>query len=166
MTGLRYVDPLVERRLLYRAYARVVASRPGGWLSRALVWRLDPLLMRMSGGRLGLGLGLPTGLLETRGARTGRVRFNVLIYFHDDDRVTVMASKLGRPEHPAWFHNVRTNPDVVFGGGSYRAEVVTDTAERERLWGLADRVFPPYATYRARAARSGRTIPIVQLVPR
>jgi hypothetical protein len=27
-------------------------------------------------------------------------------------------------------------------------------------------VFPPYAAYRERAARVGRTIPILQLVPR
>jgi hypothetical protein len=29
-----------------------------------------------------------------------------------------------------------------------------------------DRVFPAYASYRKRAARAGRTIPIVQLGPR
>jgi len=43
---------------------------------------------------------------------------------------------------------------------------VTDEAERERLWNLADRVYPQYADFRERAARAGRVIPIVQLVPR
>jgi hypothetical protein len=37
---------------------------------------------------------------------------------------------------------------------------------RARLWDLADRVFPAYARYRERAARAGREIPILQLVPR
>lgn len=37
---------------------------------------------------------------------------------------------------------------------------------RERLWGLADRVFAPYADYRREAARANRTIPIVRLTPR
>lgn len=137
-----------------------------GWLSRKVVWRLDPHLLQRSRGRLGLGRPLPTALLETRGARTGRVRCNGVIYFHDRDRVTIIASRLGLPEHPAWFHNLRVHPDVELGGNPFRAEVIDDESERARLWQLADRVFPPYAAYRKRAARAGRTIPIVQLVPR
>jgi deazaflavin-dependent oxidoreductase (nitroreductase family) len=137
-----------------------------GWISRTVVWRLDPYLLRLTGGRLGMGLVLPTALLETRGARTGRVRRTGVIYFHDGDRVTIVASKLGAPEHPGWYHNLRANPDVRLGGEPFRAEVVDDEQERTRLWALADRVFPPYAAYRARAARTGRTIPIIRLVPR
>ena len=120
-------------------------------------------MLRLTRGRLGMGMMLPTALLETTGARTGAPRSNGVIYFHDGERPTIVASKLGMPEHPAWFHNLRANPDVVFGGEPFRAEVVTDEQERARLWALADNVFAPYATYRERAARSGRTIPIVQL---
>ena len=47
-----------------------------------------------------------------------------------------------------------------------RATVVSDEAERRRLWTLADRVFAPYATYRRDAAKVDRTIPIVQLTAR
>jgi deazaflavin-dependent oxidoreductase (nitroreductase family) len=136
-----------------------------GWLSRLIAWRLDPHLMRLTRGRLALGLGLPTALLETRGARTGQPRRNGVIYFHDGDRVTIIASKLGLPEHPAWFFNLRANPVVTLGGRPFRAQEVEDEAERDRLWQLADRVFPAYAAYRKRAARVGRTIPIVQLTP-
>jgi hypothetical protein len=67
------------------------------------------------------------------------------------------------PRHPAWFHNLTANPDIVFGGIPMRAHVVEDEAERERLWALADRVLPAYAAYRERAAAAGRTIPLVQL---
>jgi deazaflavin-dependent oxidoreductase (nitroreductase family) len=137
-----------------------------GWLSRKIGWKLDPVLMRLSGGRVGMGLVLPTALLETRGARTGRTRRNPVIYFHDGERVTIIASKIGLPQHPAWFHNLRAHPEVEFGGQPFQAEVVEEEAERERLWPLADGVFPAYADYRERAARVGRTIPIVQLTPR
>ena len=137
-----------------------------GWVSQKLAWRIDPYLLRLTGGRLGFGLILPTALLETRGARTGQARSNAVIYFHDGDRVTIVASKLGLPEHPAWFHNARMNPDVVLGGEPFRARIVDDEAERARLWALADRVFPGYAAYRERAAAAGRTIPILQLLPR
>lgn len=47
-----------------------------------------------------------------------------------------------------------------------RATVVSDEAECQRLWALADRVFAPYATYRQEAAEANRTIPIVQLTAR
>jgi deazaflavin-dependent oxidoreductase (nitroreductase family) len=131
-----------------------------------VVWKIDPLLLVLSGGRVGMGLMLPTALLETRGARTGQPRRNGVIYFHDGDRVTIIASKLGLPQHPAWFHNLRVHPDVKFGGQPFHAEVIEQESERARLWRLADRVFPAYAGYRERAAKAGRAIPIVQLAPR
>jgi deazaflavin-dependent oxidoreductase (nitroreductase family) len=163
---LPYVDPCARRSALYRAYAWLVGTRPANWLSRRVVWRLDPYLMRLTGGRLGMGFLLPTALLETRGAHTGQIRRNGVIYFHDGDRVTIAASKLGRPENPAWFHNARAHPDVILGGLPFRAEIVEDEDSRTRLWALADQVFPSYAAYRERAARAGRRIPILQLVPR
>jgi deazaflavin-dependent oxidoreductase (nitroreductase family) len=138
----------------------------GRFLSVHVVWKLDPHLLRLTKGRLGMGLVMPTALLETRGARSGRVRRNGVIYFHDGERVTIVASKLGLPQHPAWFHNLQANPDVVFAGAPMRAAVVEEEAERDRLWSLADRVFAPYAVYRREAAAAGRTIPIVQLTAR
>jgi deazaflavin-dependent oxidoreductase (nitroreductase family) len=164
--GVPYVDPGQRRGVIYRVYARLVGTRAMGWVSRTVVWKIDPLLLRLSRGRIGLGLLLPTALLETRGARTGRPRRNGLIYFHDGERVTIIASKAGLPHHPAWFHNLRAHPDVKFGGQPFRAAVVEDDSERDRIWQLADQVFPPYANYRVRAARAGRVIPIVQLKPR
>jgi deazaflavin-dependent oxidoreductase (nitroreductase family) len=152
--------------LFQRAYAALANTRLGRFLSVHVLWKVDPHLMRLTGGRLGLGLGLPTALLETRGAKSGARRSNVVIYFHDGERATIVASKLGLPQDQAWFHNLRAEPDVTFGGIAMRASVVEDEAERRRLWGLADRVFAPYAVYREEAARAGRTIPIVQLSPR
>jgi deazaflavin-dependent oxidoreductase (nitroreductase family) len=163
---LPYVDPQKPRGAVYRAYARLVGTRPVAWLSRTVAWKLDPFVMRLSGGRIGMGLLLPTVLLETRGARTGRPRRNAVVYFHDGERVTIIASLLGLPRHPAWFHNLRADPEVELNGQPFRAEVIDDESERARLWQLADRVFPPYSAYRERAARAGRSIPIVQLTRR
>ncbi len=162
---LRYVDPNRRPGWLSRAYAALANTRLGRFLSVHVIWKLDPRLMRMTGGRIGLGFVLPTALLETRGAQSGEPRRNAVIYFHDGERVTIVASKLGLPSHPAWFHNLQADPDVVLGGIPMRATVVGDEAERRRLWALADRVFAPYGAYREEAARAGRTIPIVQLAP-
>ena len=161
-TELRHVDPHKPRGWFSRAFARFSATRVGRFFSRRVAWKLDPYLLRATRGRLGMSLVLPTALLETRGARSGAVRRNAVIYFHDGDRVTIVASKAGADHHPAWFHNLRAHPEVTFGGIPMRATVVTDAAERERLWALADQVFAPYATYRSETAR---TIPIVQLSP-
>ena len=160
------MDPHEPRGRLYLAISRFSGTKVGMWLAEKLAWKLDPLLMRLTGGRLCTTGPVASALLETRGARTGRLRRNATLYFHDGERVTIVASKQGQPEDPAWYHNIRANPDVVYGGLPFRAEVVEDEAERNRLWQLADRVFPTYAAYRASAARHGRVIPIVQLVRR
>lgn len=160
---LPYVDPGKRRGPLYRIWARSVATPLGFWLSRHIAWKVDPFLLRLTRGRIGTGLAIPTALLETVGARSGEPRSNGVIYFHDGDRVILVASKAGAPTHPAWFFNARANPEVKLNGRPYRAEVVDEEAERARLWNLGDRVFPPFASYRERAAKSGRTIPILQL---
>lgn len=162
---LKYVDPNRPRGRFSRAYAAFSNTRLGRFLSIHVVWKLDPPLMRATGGLLGFDLMIPTALLETRGAKSGKLRRNVVIYFHDGERVTIVASKLGLPEHPAWFHNLVANPDVTFGGIPMRAMVIAGEAERQRLWTLADQVFGPYAAYRREAAQANRTIPIVQLTP-
>src|SRR3954466_8282364 len=99
----------------------------------------------------------PILLLTTTGARSGRpatvpVGFGV----DDQNRVFVVASKAGAPRHPAWFYNLRANPEVVveFGDRTYPARaVVTNGEERDRLYAIVapggseyekntDRVFP------------------------
>ena len=171
MSGLRYVDPQAAHGPIYRAFVRVASTRFMTRLARttiwgSIVWRIDPYLLRLTRGRLGTGLLLPTALLQTRGARTGRVRRNAVIYFHDGEKVTIVASQAGRPDNPSWFYNARANPDVFLGGIPFRAEVIEGEMSRARLWQLADRVFPAFAEYRDSAARVGRTIPILQLVAR
>lgn len=163
---LKYVDPNCPVGRFSRTYAALANTRLGRFMSAHFVWKVDPWLMKLTRGRFGLGLTMPTALLETRGAKSGAVRRNAVIYFHDGERATIVASKMGLPRHPAWFHNLQANPDVTFGGIPMRATVVDDAADRDRLWALADRVFAPYADYRREAARANRTIPIVQLTPR
>ena len=160
---VRRVEPGAAPSLVTRIVSRLSITRPVRFLSRHLAWKLDPLLLRLTGNRLSTSMGIPTGLLETRGARTGEVRRNAVIYFHDGDRVIVAASYAGAPRHPAWFHNLVAHPHVTFGGAPMLASVVEDEGERSRLWDLADRVFPGFAAYRREAAAAGRTIPLVAL---
>jgi deazaflavin-dependent oxidoreductase (nitroreductase family) len=164
--NLRYVDPYKRRGRFYRAVCRFSATKAGTWLAVNVAWKVDPYLLKLTRGRFCTARPVAAALLETQGARTGRTRRTATLYFHDGDRVTLVAALRGWPRNPAWYYNLRKHPDVVFGGLPFRAEIVEDEAERERLWGLADRVYPQYADFREEASRAGRVIPLVQLVPR
>lgn len=163
------VDPTRPPGWFRRFYATLAATRPALFVSRHLNWHIDPWLLRRTGGRVASTLVFPTRLLETRGARTGAVRRNAVIYFHDaeqgEPRVIVAASNGGAARHPNWYHNLVADPEVTFDGVRLRAAVVDD-AERERLWPLADNVFPAFARYRRVASARGRTIPLVELTRR
>jgi deazaflavin-dependent oxidoreductase (nitroreductase family) len=163
---LRHVDPYARRGRLYLTVCRLSTTRAGAWFAVNVSWKLDPLLLKLTNGRLSTAGPLAIGLLESRGARTGQPRRTATVYFHDGDRVTIFASKRGLRENPAWYHNLRKHPEVVFGGRPFCAELVEDEAEQQRLFGLGDHVFPQFAEYREQAGRAGRTIPIFQLVPR
>lgn len=162
---LKHVDPTHPPGVVVRAYAAFSASHFARFISRHANWKIDPHLLRATRGRLATTLVFPTAVLETEGARSGKRRRNAIIYFHDGDRVTIVASNAGSSKHPAWYHNLRAHRDVTFGGVPMQAMVVDDEAERERLWVLADRVFPAFARFRREAAEVNRTIPIVQLAP-
>lgn len=160
---LRRVDALKRPGLFRRAFSRVATTRLLLFLSQHISWKLDPILLRATGGRLSTTLIIPTGVLETIGARTEARRRNAVIYWRDGEATVIAASHGGRPGHPSWYFNVRANPDVTFAGVPMRATVLEDENECERLWSLGDRVFPAFATYRARAGEAGRTIPLIRL---
>jgi deazaflavin-dependent oxidoreductase (nitroreductase family) len=163
---LEHVDPTRPPTRFGRAYASVATTSVAKFASRHVNWKLDPLLLRLTRGRLATTLVFPTALLETQGVRSGARRRNAIIYFHDGERITIAASNAGASHHPAWYHNLRAHPNVTFGGTPMRATVVDDETERVRLWALADRVFPAFPRYRHDAAKAGRTIPLIQLTQR
>ena len=165
-TSLKYVDPNRPRTGSAASIAAFSRTRLGRFISaRRLEGRSISVAGNPRPSRDGLSSS-PPPYSKPGARRAATVRRNAVIYFHDGDRVTIVASKAGDARHPAWFHNLRANPDVTFGGIPMRAAVVTDEAERRRLWTLADRVFAPYAAYRRDAAKGNRTIPIVQLTAR
>lgn len=101
MTTLRYVDPNRRRSRLTPVMAKLGTNRVANIISRRIGWKLDPILLRLSRGRLASTLVIPTAVLETRGARTGAPRRNAVIYFNDGpDRVVIAASHAGQPPQP------------------------------------------------------------------
>ncbi len=151
---------------LVRLTSRIALTRPARWISSVVGWRLDPFLLRLSGGRLATTGVIPAAVLETTGARTGRVRRNAVICIRDGDRTVIAASHAGAATHPAWFHNLCADPQVVIAGRPVRAVLLDDEIEIRRWWRVADEVFPGFAAYRDEAAAHGRRIPLVELVDR
>jgi deazaflavin-dependent oxidoreductase (nitroreductase family) len=133
--------------------------------------RVHVALYRRSSGELGGHLpGWPAArilLLDHVGGKSGLTRTSPLMYHEDGDVVAVVASKAGQPTHPAWFHNLKANPDTTIQIGSavrsVRARVATDE-ERDRLWPKFVAFYPGYDFFQSTA--SGRKIPIVILDPR
>ena len=169
--ALAHVDPEAPHGPITRAQIRLLSTRFMLWFERTPVWRtlgwrLIPRIMRLTGGRLPRNMPLPTVLMETKDPRNGRPHRRVLFYFHDAEKVTIIATKGGLPHDPFWYQNALADPDVRLGGEPFRAQPVDAEAERTRLWALAGRYFPPFAAMRALAARSGRQIPMLQLLPR
>jgi deazaflavin-dependent oxidoreductase (nitroreductase family) len=84
----------------------------------------------------------------------------------DAGNLVIVASKGGNPRHPAWFHNLRANPDVTIQVGSKRRPVrarVATPQERARLW---PKVVATYGGYKGYQERTEREIPLVILEPR
>ena len=125
-------------------------------------------IYRASGGRIGHRVpGLPPMLLlDHVGAKSGTKRTSPLAYGRDGENVVLIASKGGNPKNPAWFHNLRANPDTTVQIGTDRIPVrarVAEGEERERLWDLMVGVYGGYADYQERTPRK---IPVVVLEPR
>ena len=111
----------------------------------------------------GLFKGAPMLLLTTSGARSGKAHVTPLTYTRDGDRYVVLASKLGAPEHPAWYHNLVANPVVTVEVGPERFQArasVVDGSERDRLFDAHVTIMPNFAEYQRHTTR---LIPVVVL---
>ncbi|CAN3130355.1 nitroreductase/quinone reductase family protein [Mycobacterium sp. smrl_JER01] len=162
---LRYVDPHRRRGRRYQQGVRFGRSRVGQFLARHVARRTDPLLFRLTGGRVNMGP-IVNAPLRTRGAKSGKPREVQLTYFHDGCDVILVASNFGQPKHPQWYHNLKAHPDCEFGQEPFTAALVTDPDEYRRLYGLAEGVYGGYADYREKTADAGRQIPIFRLTRR
>jgi len=165
MTALRRVDPAATPSRMTRVMSRLGTTRVARFISRHVGWKIDPILLRLTGNRIASTVVIPTAVLETRGARSGSLRRNAVIYFHDGLEAVIAASNAGAPRHPDWYYNVLADPQVTLGGEQMRARIVEDSTEQRRLWSVADRVFPAFAVYRRDAAATGRSIPLIALTP-
>ena len=126
-------------------------------------------VLKISFGKLGGNLlGMPAFELITTGRKSGERRSTMLTApWQDGDTYAVVASKGGNDEHPAWFLNLRDNPEVEIRFPGKDAQPMTarvaDAQERARLWPIITEDHDNYAGYQK---NTDREIPVVLLEPR
>jgi deazaflavin-dependent oxidoreductase (nitroreductase family) len=125
-------------------------------------------VLKISGGRVGWDAArMPVLQLTTVGRRSGQPRTVMLTSpYQEGSTFVVVASRGGDDEHPAWFLNLRDNPDVevtMKGRAKQRMHARIATAdERARLWPLVTAGHKNYAGYQTKTERQ---IPLVLLDP-
>lgn len=148
--------------------ARFARSPFGRWFAINVSARVDPILLKLSGGRVSTFAMAPIVNLTVPGRKSGEPRNSALLYFTQGDEVVLIASNFGREKHPGWYHNVMAHPEVTLTAKGTEGRYVAreaDDAERRRLYQLANGLYPGYADYEVRAGAVGRTIPVVILSP-
>lgn len=110
--------------------------------------------------------GAPLLLLHHTGAKSGKGYVTPLVYRRDGEQYVIFASKAGAPSHPAWYHNLKANPDISIEVGTDTLPVragEADEPDRARLFAAQAHDSPQFADYEKSAG--DRTIPVLTLTP-
>ncbi len=126
-------------------------------------------VQKLSFGTLGWSAAnMPVVELTTTGRKSGLPRTVLLTSpVQEGDTYVVVASRGGDDTHPAWFLNLRDNPDVEVAIGGKPKQPWTATVaspeERARLWPLVVEDYKNYGDYQEKTERE---IPLVILAPK
>jgi deazaflavin-dependent oxidoreductase (nitroreductase family) len=107
--------------------------------------------------------GTQTLILTTKGRKSGEPRKAPLIYGTDNGNYLVVASKGGAPDPPAWYVNLKADPEVTVQvwGERFTARARDATPEEKpALWKIMTAQWPAYDQYQT---RTDREIPVVVL---
>ncbi len=125
-------------------------------------------LLKLSFGRIGWeAMKMPVLELTTIGRKSGQARSVMLTSpLQVGDGYVIVASRGGDDHHPAWFLNLRDNPEVsvrIKGGPTQPMTARVATAEeRAEWWPQLTADHDNYAGYQT---KTDREIPVVLLEP-
>ena len=121
-------------------------------------------LYRLTRGMLGGQMrGFKVLLLSTKGRKSGKTYTTPLGCFDYEGGYVIVASNAGLPSHPAWYYNLKSNPQVTV---QVLDKVMPATAEvlsgeaRTQAWRQVIAIAPSYANYEKRTTR---VIPVILL---
>lgn len=130
------------------------------WLNPVGVWA-----MRRTDGGLAKRWDVDALLLTTRGRRSGRDRTVVLQFFRDEDAMVVAAANDGGDAYPAWYLNLKAEPEARIEVNGRRSSVRAEELPTEQAtvwWSRIVERDPSYARYRR---ATSRPFPILRLAP-
>jgi deazaflavin-dependent oxidoreductase (nitroreductase family) len=124
-------------------------------------------IYRATGGKLLGRMGQsPILLLNSVGRKSGKKCATPLLYVVDGEGFVIIASQGGTPSHPAWYLNLKANPDATVEVGDRKVRVWAEEEggeENERLWQKMAEMYPTYDDYQKKTKRE---IPLLVLQPR
>ena len=125
-------------------------------------------ILKLSGGRFGWeASNMPVLELTTTGRKSGQPRTVMLTSpLQEGSTVVIVASRGGDDQNPAWFLNLRDNPQVeVSLKGAPKQPMTARVAtpeERARMW---PKIVADHKNYGGYQKRTEREIPLVLLEP-
>ncbi len=122
-------------------------------------------LYRVTKGKIGGSMGkFKVLILTTKGRKSGNLRSNPVGYFERDGGYYIVASNLGRENNPAWYHNIKSNPnDVTIQVNDKKMKVKPEIILGERrkpIYAWIASMAPNFGEYEKKTTRE---IPLVLL---
>jgi F420H(2)-dependent quinone reductase len=128
--------------------------------------RAQVKVYRRTGGRMANSIkGAPVLLLDHVGRKSGQARTSPVLYMKDGDDLVIVASRGGSEATPAWWLNLKANPQTTVTVGPDTRRVIARQAspeEKTQLWPRLVEIFPDFAAYQRRTSRD---IPVIVLSP-
>lgn len=133
------------------------------WKHHKQVWDSSNATELTSGG------GMDFLELTTTGRKSGEPRSVLLSTITGDNEWIVIASNIGRPNHPNWWQNLQASDYLgtvrIAGGETFAVKAVElEGDERSETWERVKEIQPLYVDYEAKT-EGIRRIPIVSLRP-
>jgi deazaflavin-dependent oxidoreductase (nitroreductase family) len=156
-----------HRHPLARAVRWMASTGLAARLLARLMPRLDPVLLRCTGGRHTLTellAGLPVVALTTTGARTGLPRRSLVVAVRVDADLALIGSNFGGRRHPGWVHNLLADPSATLTRRGRTVPVLArcaDGALADRIWRAARAQYRGFAVYPRRTG--GRPVHVFLL---
>jgi F420H(2)-dependent quinone reductase len=146
-------------------------SRDGEYEPSPAQWVRDQVAeYEASGGQRANTLrdtGLPVVIVTTRGNKSGKIRKMALMRIEHNGEYALVASMGGAPENPAWYYNLKADPQgAMLQDGPEPFEVQIrelDGDERGQWWERAVAAYPPLTEYQQKTSRQ---IPVLLATPR
>lgn len=156
---------------VHRLAHRVAASPLGIQIFSRVQHHLDRAIFRLTNGRYTAAsvlAGVPIVTVVSVGAKSGLPRTTPLLPIQVDSsgEFALIASNWGRNHHPAWYYNLKANPQASCTIRGVTTACVAHEAtgeEYDRFWAAAVDTAFAYTQYKKRI--SGRHIPIMVMRP-